>query len=351
MKLRLPVLAAALLLIFTSAHTVSGKDVIRVMCYNVLHYGDECQGDNTTLHNYLKTIVRYANPDILGLEKVAAIPTGAKGKQRAPVAFADSILVHALNGAFADRYAKCPFTNHANDNDQCLLFYNKHKLGFVSLTTLTDDESDFNLYKLYYLDPNLSHSHDTAFLYIILNHTNSGDKPDDRNRQIAKVMKALRKHFDQLPAVITMGDFNLRSAEEDGYQELVNSGDAHFHFSDPPFALDKDVAYPANWEKHPERFARFLTTSTRKKKSEPNSCGTGGGAKAWYDHIFLSDAITNNRGTFSYKHHSYRTIGNDGRRIDASVNDVPNDAAPKEVLDALYHFSNKYPVMLELNIK
>jgi hypothetical protein len=326
------------------------KDVIKIMSYNVLKYGDGCQGPTSQFHGYLKTIVSYTDPDVLGLVKVEAIPQRAGDKGKAPVGFADSILKSALNAAFPGKYTYCPFTNKARDNDQALLFYNKNKIGFVSMTTLVSDMTDINMYKLYYLDLNLPKTHDTAFLYIVLVHTDSGDEPDDRNRQMDELMNAVRKQFARLPNIIVMGDFNLRKAKEEGYQALTNNAEKNYRFLDPPFAIDKRASYPANWEKHPEKFAPFLTTSTRRKWKEPNDCGTGGGAKSWYDHILLSPSLTNRLNFYHYIPRTYHTVGNDGNRIDISVNDMPNKSAPVEVLNALYQMSNKYPVMLELGV-
>ena len=326
------------------------KGVIKVMSYNVLKYGDGCQGTAREMHGYLKTIVNYTNPDILGLVKVEAIPTGPNAKGKAPIAFDDSILAYALNASGADKYAVCPFTNVARDNNQAILFYNKHKFGFSSFVTLVSDITDINMYKLYYLGSNLPNINDTVFIYIVLVHTDSGDESDERDRQMTELMNALRKRFATLPNIIVMGDFNLRKTNEPGYQALTNNAEKNYCLIDPPFSIDKKVSYPGNWDKHPERFSAFLTTSTRRKDKEPNSCGTGGAAKGWYDHIFLSPSITNNTNFYHYINGSYHTIGNDGKRIDASVNDLPNKAAPVEVLNALYQMSNKYPVMLELGI-
>jgi hypothetical protein len=346
----------AALLLFQSVFLVQcnaapqDKDVLRVMTYNVLRYGDGCQGPNSKMHGYLQTIIGYADPDILGLVKVAAIPQAEGNKSKAPAGFADSILINALNAAKKDKYAYCPFTNAARDNDQAILFYNKHKLGYVSMATLVSDLTDFNIYKLYYKDINLPKTHDTSFIYIVLVHTDSGDKPGDRNRQLAELMSGLRKYFASLHNIIIMGDFNFRKSKEEGYQLLTENAEAAYRFLDPPFAIDKKIEYPANWDKHEEQFAPYLTTSTRKSETQPNDCGTGGGAKSWYDHFFLAPRLADRKNFFHYVRGSYRTIGNDGKRINMSVNDMPNSSAPAGVLDALYHMSNKYPVMIELGV-
>ncbi len=325
-------------------------DVIKVMSYNVLKYGDGCQGTPSQMHGYLKTIINYTQPDILGLVKVEAIPQTPGAKGNAPAGFEDSILFYTLNTTTPGKYACCPFSNAARDNNQNLLFYNKQKFGYLSYITLVSDISDINMYKLYYRASDLSKTHDTAFIYIVLVHTDSGDGSDDRDRQMTELMSALRKRFALLPNLIVMGDFNLRKTNEQGYQILTNNAEKKYCLVDPPFSLDKKVSYPANWDKHPERFSTFLTTSTRWKAKEPNACGTGYGAKGWYDHILVSPLLANSSNFYHYIFNSYHTVGNDGKRISASVNDLPNKSAPKEVLDALYQMSNKYPVMLELGI-
>lgn len=328
---------------FCACRTAAPGGTIKVMTYNVLHYGNGCQGPDGVMHRYLQTIVDYAQPDILGLIKVAAIPQGGADKAKAPAGFADSILAYGLNASLPGRYAYCPFTNRADDKDQNILFYNRQKMGFTSMVTLVSDVSDIDMYKLYWRSRDLPTKRDTAFLYIVLLHTDSGDEADTRDRQLEELVNELLKKLPANANIVVMGDFNLRKTNEAGYQALIAN-----HFTDPPFGIDRKVQYPANWDKHPERYSPYLTTSTRKKQGKPNDCGTGGGAKGWYDHILLSAKITGGSGEFRYRRGSYKTIGNDGKRIDISVNDLPNNSAPARVLDALYQMSNKYPVMLEL---
>mgnify|MGYP001549939619 CR=1 FL=1 len=100
-------------------------DTLRVMAYNVLNYGQHplCQGPNNKYHAYLDTIVQYANPDIIGLEKMGAIrvsPTDVS--YSADIDFQDSILKYALNAAYPGRYTYCPFTNYSHNNDFSMLF-------------------------------------------------------------------------------------------------------------------------------------------------------------------------------------------------------------------------------------
>jgi endonuclease/exonuclease/phosphatase family metal-dependent hydrolase len=328
-----------------SRNEKNSAPVIRVMSYNVLRYGDGCQGPDKRLHQYLRRIIRYVRPDMLGLLKVASV------SDRAPAGFADSILSNALSGIENRHYEACPFTNKSEGKDINLLFYNSGIFGCAGMETLVSDITDFNLYRLY--DKRRIRGSDTALLYVVLLHTESGDKSKDRDRQLTELADALHRRFQTLPDVLLLGDFNLRRTSEKGYAALTQTGDKTSRFCDPPFVPDKTISYPADWEENPEPYSRFLTTSTRKEEDQPNDCGTGGGAKFWYDHILLSPAVAEQRGRYAYVPGSFRVIGNDGGRIGHAVSSKkhPNRAVPEDVAEALYQFSNKYPVMLELSPK
>jgi len=334
----------------------TSQDTLRVMTYNVLHYGDGCQGTNSFLHSNLKTIVQYKSPDVLGMVKVQTIKLSSTDFAGvSPVGFADSILVNGFNTAYPNRYDHCPVVNISNDadGDMDLLFFDKKKLGFVSVTSLCGLEEDFNLYKLYYKDPDLATTKDSTFLYFILNHTVSGSSSNERDTQDTLVIKSLKKRFSHLPNVISMGDFNTHSSYEPGYQLLTASADTSFVFSDPPYFPDKKLSYPSDWQTDAGTYSSYLNTSTR-ETTLPNACGTTDGAKGWYLHILISSWLTKNKDYIKYVPNSYTTIGNDGRREGISINDsinaIKNTSVPAAVLNALFQLSDKYPVMVKLAV-
>jgi methionine-rich copper-binding protein CopC len=343
------------LVIFAFSEAWAQADTLRVMTYNVLYYGDTppCQWPHEESHRYLKTIISYTHPDVLGLIKMSA-PKQSEDDlfATAPEHFADSIIDFALNGAYPGTYSYAPITNNAHGNNVEALFYNHKKLGFACIVSSYANIVDFNTYKLYYKDANLAQTHDTIFLYVTLNHVKSGDDfVDVRGRQMKNEMAYMKQHFSSLPNMINMGDFNLRGSDEPLYQELIFPADSNFRFYDTPFFPDGKLKYPANWDDNRIAYAAYLTTSTRQDDAHPNDCGTGGGAKNWYDHIFLSGNIIHNTDHISYIPHSYRTVGNDGARYKIAVNNnngAGNHSAPAEVIEALYRMSNKYPVMLDL---
>ncbi len=327
------------------------SDTLRVMSYNVLYFGNECQGPTPEYMGYLKTITQFAAPDLLGLVKVASIKTDKSDQAgTAPLGFADSILKYGLPDGV--HYAYCPFTNVSKANNNTLLFYNTKKLGCVGLVSCYSNITDFDTWKLYYKSPEPTSMKDTIFLYVTLCHDKSGKENENvRKLQIEGTLTDLKRHFRGFPNYIMMGDFNVRNSDEPLYQLLVN-GEQRFKLYDPPFFPDQSLSYPANWEKEP-KYTSYFTTSTRENESAFHGCGSGGGGKDWYDHIFMSKALTNNAGGIKYIPKSYKTPGNDGQRFKVSINNSninKNTSAPENVIEALYRFSNKYPITASFEV-
>jgi len=320
------------------------------MAYNVLKYGDGCQGSTDTLNGYLKTIIQYIQPDLFSFEKMAAFDPTMTGANN----LAANINSNALDVVFPGRYAYATPTNSARATDMAVLFYNKQKLTYVKTVILEANVTDFDLYKLYYNDPNLSITHDTTFIYALINHTQSGSPSTTRDIQVSMEMQDLRTKFAYLPNLVNMGDFNTHNSYEQGYQSIITSADTTTKMSDPPFYPDKSVSYPAEWENNTVLFGPFLTTTTRALPNVPNSCGTADGAKSWYDHIFISPWLVNGSNYLRYIPNSYKTIGNDGHRMGVDINStspVINTSAPMQVLNALFQFSDKYPITIKLQVK
>ena len=346
------------LLLCTCSSLLFGQsfdDSLRIMTYNVLNFGDACQGQPSSQYQNLRTIIGFTNPDVVGMVKLQSIkssPTDIHGVSG--YGFADTIVAETFNKVYPNRYAHSGFTDAALSGNTTVLFYDQNKLGYLGLTTLVVSTEDFNLFKLYVKDPYLSTTLDTTFVYFVLNHTISGNTSNGRDQQDTLVANALRKKFYHLPNLINMGDYNLRLSGEIGYQAYDNPKDSGFRVSEGPFFPDKKLTYPLDWDTSPTLCSGFLSTSTRQSPSLPNSCGTSGGAKDWYDHILVSPWIANNLNYLSYIPHSYHTVGNDGKRIGISVNDTvtngKNNSAPGSVLNALWHFSNKYPVMCTIGL-
>jgi hypothetical protein len=330
-------------------NTVDKTDTLTVMAYNALNYGDGCQSGTSVLNGYLKTIVQFVHPDLLSCEKMTAFPINSAY----PVNLAADITNNALNAAFPNTYAYATLSDSSFDTKMSVLFYNKQKLTFVNSHIIEINVSDFDLYKLYYNDPNIAITHDTTYLYVLVNHTQSGSSSATRDQQVTQEMQTLRNKFAYFPNLINMGDFNTTNSWEQGYQAIVSATDTATRMFDPPFYPDQAVSYPAQWANNTVPYSKYLTTSTRQLITAPNGCGTSGGAFSWYDHIFISPWLVNGTNYMSYVHNSYQSVGNDGNRMGKDINSTNpvNASAPAAVLNALWQFSNKYPVSLKLLVK
>ena len=102
-------------------NTVDKTDTLKVMAYNVLNYGDLCQGSTATLNGYFKTIIQYAQPDLLSCEKMNAFALSST----LPNNLADNIRDSVLNTVFPGRFAFATPTNTADGSNMSVLFYNK----------------------------------------------------------------------------------------------------------------------------------------------------------------------------------------------------------------------------------
>ena len=349
--------AALVLMLLLHKQTNAQTDTLRVLAYNILYLGDTppCQGPHSTYLGYLEAIVAYENPDIAGFEKMEAIPVyPGDVSGNAPTGFGDTILQYSMNAAYPGRYAYCTFTNTSGADNISMLFYNKQKLGFSGILSSYANITDFNTYKLYYKSADLATTHDTIFVYVTLNHTNSGTGSSNvatREAQIAGEMAQIETHFTVLPNMINMGDFNTHTSTEACYQTLVAPANANYRYYDPPFYPDATFSYPADWDSNPDTYASCLTVSTRQSGSVPNSCsGNSGGGKSWYDHIFLSASIINSADRISYIPHSFRVLGNDGNRVGISANasSPANTSAPAAIINDIFQMSEHYPTALEL---
>jgi len=354
-----------LLVLFYFFRQLSAQDTLNIMAYNVLDYGSGCQGSDTYLHQKLKTIVQYTNPDVLGMVKVHYFKTSSSdnpGGSPGPNGFADSILTFAMNAAYPGKYQAAPVTDACEhtanfDKNMDILFYNQNKLGFVSVVTLIKDSEDFDLYRLYYKDPNLSTTHDTTYLYFVLNHTvsngNDANPPDGRDHQDSMIVKKLSAIFYHLPNLVNMGDFNTHTSTEPGYELYTLTSDTSFKFYDPPFFPDQRMLYPLNWNNDGSVTA-YMNCYTRESATTPNSCGSSGAADQMFLHQLLSPWVEKGVDFIKYVPYSYKTLGNNGNRYNIDVNDSTtngkNTSAPSSVLNAEYFFSDKYPLITRLAV-
>jgi len=326
----------------TKAQT-SVYDTINIMSYNVLDYGMPntvgCPALNSpNKHEYLKTIVMYKQPDILGLVKMASFPT---------TFCTDTVIKKVLDTVCPGCYAHVDYTNLSGYEKTNMLYYKKAKFAYVSTTPLyyaDNTVSDICIHKFFYKDTNLVYTHDTTYLSIILIHLQSGaSNAASRATEITAVMNWLNANVTTLGNYMFMGDFNTQTSSEACYQSVISSPNIPTLFFDPVESL-------GNWVGTPTLYANYLTQSTR--VTDPGDCGATGGMDNWFDHIMVSEAILYGSKNVQYVADSYTTIGQDGQHTLGAINGMPtNTSVPTNVLNALYYMSSHLPLSTKLAFK
>ena len=330
------------ILLFKTSPYKAQADTIKLMTYNVGNFGEvpttSCPLFDFNLKSaFLRTILKYENPDIVGMAKISAGATFCT----------DSIVHYVLDSVCAGCWGYGIFSQISPYPKANMLYFNTNKIGFVSSTVIYSADnniSDITLHKLYYKASDLATTHDTVFLKIVLAHLESGSgNTSGRGNEVAGVMTWLNANITGNENLIFMGDLNTTTSTETCFQDLINSSNNNTKFYDPPNQL-------GNWAGSPSSFANYLTQSTR--TSDPGDCNATGGMDNRFDHILITSAIKNGTDSVSYIAGSYKVIGQDGQHTNVSLLHSPaNTSVPANVDSALYYMSEHLPVKINMLIK
>ncbi len=277
-----------------------------------------------------KKIAKSTKPDILGINEMANNSL-----------YADRILQNVLNNDGVNYYQKGQYSNTTGSEIVNMFFYNSQKFGIASEEIINGLLRDINLARFYYKDPLLAQGADTVFLTVINAHLKAGSTGSDQNTRDqqtqniinALVSKGVRDNY------LVMGDFNSRSSNEAGIQNLLSPFDPKVKFIDPINSL-------GFWNNN-SSFAPIHTQSTYTN----SGCGAGGGMDDRYDMILASEYIMGDSANIHYIPGSYTAYGQDGNRFNSSINAGTNTAVPDSIADALFDLSDHLPVYLDLEIE
>jgi len=313
-------------------------DTIKILSYNTLNYDDydpSCPDNvNYKKNKYLREILKYADPDIVGLVKMNLAPDFVN----------DSIPAFVLDSVCKGCWSHGVLSSHSGYSKCNMLYFKKDKFTLYSTKTIYSADgsiSDINLHQLYYNDPNLATTKDTIWLNIILVHDLSGSSSaPERATEIQGAMAWLDAHVHKLTNYIFMGDFNVTSSSEGCFQAMINPSNKNIRFNEPTGML-------GSWSSSPTKYAKYLTQSTR--TTALPDCGSSGGMNDWLDHIMCSDFIMNGTDAFTYVPNSFKVIGQDGNHAKEALIDAPtNTSAPANIINDIYHMSNHMPISLQL---
>lgn len=327
-------------------------DTLRIMTYNLLYYRVNFSNCNNTTNNpdskdnYIRTIVDYVQPDILIVQEMGVNP----GAFDAPmVTFHQNIF---LNRGLT-HFKRANFTRSNNSNIVNACYYNSNKVELKSQYLLTTGSNNQNIvrgidfYTFYYKHPNLGQPGvDTIFFVCIGMHLKAGQTQSDitqRTHALEAVMEYINQNIGE-QNVFIMGDFNMNSSDEPGFQVLINHTNQSIRFYDPINTL-------GTWFNN-STLAFTHTQSTRLNQTN-NNCFVGGGLDDRYDMILITNPVRNETKGMRYVSGSYRIPGNDGLRFKnfiTSTSPIPNQSVPPLVLTALYENSDHLPVYIDVAV-
>ncbi len=315
--------------------TSRAQDTLTVLHYNLLQYGNNYGGCNSTNNNvntkdgYIKTIINYVKPDIFTVNEMVA---------------SEAMMEHLLgelNTTWTNRYMRAPFIKENAPYLANVLYYNSRKLMMKRQYIAQSYVRDINIFKLYYKSPNLVNG-DTAFVICVVAHLKAGYGTDNSNKR--KVMAANTmnyiKNLNQNANYLMMGDFNLYGASEPAWQQFTMNSNQNINFNDP-------VNQSGEWNNN-YAFRNYHTQSTH---SGDNGCASYGGMDDRFDFILISNYIKNGAEHVKYVNGSYWAVGQDGKHFNKGLLDSPtNTSVPSNVLTALGKNSDHLPVTIKLSI-
>ncbi len=311
-------------------YIVYSQDTIKVMTYNLLNYGNYtyyCTPSNNNVSNkneYLKTIIDYTLPDILGVVEIAPDDT-----------YIDGFKNNVLNQNGRNYYAKTPKSNYSGSSIINMLYYDSRKLTLSFWASLPTTYRDINIYTFYFENDALQNG-DTVYLTCIVMHLKAGNTDTDASDRtaMAQTLMNFLNNFNENTNYLVMGDFNLYSSSEGAYQQLTNHPNANIRFYD-------FINKYGDWSNN-AYFSPYHTQSTH----TTSDCFSGGGLDDRFDFILGNiNTITGDKG-FKYLANSYTTLGQDGQHFNKGLLDSPtNTTVPSNVLEALYGNSDHLPII------
>lgn len=314
------------------------QDTLVVMHYNLLNYGNYtsyCTSSNNNHEQkdiFIKTIVDHVNPHIFTVNEIGQYDF-----------YHSRILTNVLNTDGKNYFRRAEVTNIAGSSIINGFFYDSRKLILYSQRVIQSYIRDINVYTLYYNHESLNQG-DTTYIHCVVAHlkaSSGGTNEQARSTMTNNTMNWLKNNM-VAGNFLMMGDFNLYTSDEPGYQNLINPLTANqaFRFYDP-------VNKPGNWNNN----SSFSAWHTQSVSSQGNGCQASGGMDDRFDFILASGKIMQGADNVTYINNSYKALGQDGRHFNNSINSSPqNTTVPNDVLQALASNSDHLPIVLKLKI-
>ena len=320
--------------------STNAQDIITVMQYNLLEYGNHNSGfadcyetNNNTQRKdeCIRTLLDYVKPDIFTVCEFGATQQ-----------LLTDFLRHNLNINGANYWQSDNIINYAGSNIINHIFFDSRKMGLKKHVALRTNPRDTDVYELYLKTKSLA-AGDTIKLVCIVAHPKAGMGYESNRRALMQIaMDYVNQHYPT-DNVLIMGDFNMYGASESGYRLLTQT------YSNPDICFMDPLAFVGGvgeWNNN-SLFAPFHTQSTRSYSDE---CFSSGGLDDRFDFILMADEIAFSYNHLRYVQESYKAIGNDGHHFNMSVDQGYNSSVPIEVAEALFDGSDHLPVTMKIAV-
>ncbi len=320
--------------------SANAQDIITVMQYNLLEYGNHNSGfadcyetNNNTQRKdeCIRTLLDYVKPDIFTVCEFGATQQ-----------LLTDFLRHNLNINGANYWQSDNIINYAGSNIINHIFFDSRKMGLKKHVALRTNPRDTDVYELYLKTKSLA-AGDTIKLVCIVAHPKAGMGYESNRRALMQIaMDYVNQHYPT-DNVLIMGDFNMYGASESGYRLLTQT------YSNPDICFMDPLAFVGGvgeWNNN-SLFAPFHTQSTRSYSDE---CFSSGGLDDRFDFILMADEIAFSYNHLRYVQESYKAIGNDGHHFHMSVDQGYTSSVPIEVAEALFDGSDHLPVTMKIAV-
>lgn len=304
--------------------SINAQETIKTMVYNLLEFPSAFPSNRAEI---LRDIIDEYEPDIFMVCELES-ETGA-----------NLILNTSLNDE-GNNYIMAPFEpSQSGDPDhQQLVFYRKGMFTLEASEVLPTPVRDINHYTL-----KLSTSDqqtDPVLFEVFVTHLKSSTGTANKQLRLEMVQQFTNRleTLDPNSFVLFAGDFNLYTATEPAYMELLDPTNA--------IVMVDPIDRPGSWNNN-INFQDIHSQSTR-ISSGPFGAGAGGGLDDRFDFITISENMQNDP-KLKYIPDSYKSFGNNGNCYDNSINspDCFGDFS-QTLRENLYNMSDHLPIVMNL---
>ncbi|WP_019038633.1 T9SS type A sorting domain-containing protein [Psychroflexus tropicus] len=302
-----------------------GQTELKTMFYNLLNFSSAPPSNRLEL---LNSILDSYEPDLLMVCEVESQQDG----------------IDILNESFSYStapIAQAPFlfnTSGASLIHQ-LVYYDTNKLILDYTDQIETNVRSINHYSFFI------NTQSKPKLEVFVAHFKASRGEINEEERLFEAQQFIQyiQNYPSDSNILLAGDFNMYSADEPGYQTLLN-GTENLALVDP-------IQTSGDWNNNSD-FAGTHTQSTRVSTEEFDDFGAGGGLDDRFDFMLISDALTTPTNSISYVDESYEAFGNNANCFNNRINSIDCDGYyDQELRDWLYQMSDHLPVVMKLSIQ